>query len=444
MIPRTALHDLEQWKNRPNRKPLIIRGARQVGKSYLVKLFAQKNFENYIEINFEKDPTVGDYFLNESIDKILALLQAHTNKKIVPNKTLLFFDEIQACPHVFAKLRYFYEEKPEIPIIAAGSLLEFLFTSHEFSVPVGRIEYLHLGPLTFEEFLKAQNEDALLDFIGTYTLQQTIPQPLHNKLMDKVRQFTLVGGMPEVVAHFIQYNDYQEVDRIKSNLIETYEEDFSKYKKKVDVGRLAKVYRKVPSLVCKKLKYVHIDPNERAKDLSDAIHLLSMAKIIYKVHHSASNGIPLGADINEKFFKLLYLDVGLLTAATGLSLVDIEHAGELNLINQGAISEQWIGQHLLYAEPNYQAPQLYYWIREKKGAAAEIDYVIPQGPHIIPVEVKSGKTGRLKSLSVFAGEKKTKTALRFNSDIPSVIDNGLFKLVSLPFYLVGQWARLIA
>lgn len=449
-MKRFALDYLKSWLDRTNRKPLIVRGPRQVGKTFLIREFGREFFDNIVEINFENEPDVSAYFQPADIQKVIQLLETHYKTKIQPGKTLLFLDEIQAAPEVLAKLRYFYEERPDLAVIAAGSLLEFVLADHEFSMPVGRIEYLYLAPMNFEEFLAAMAEEQLLDWTHNYHLGEICPSPLHHKFMELVKTYCLIGGLPEAIAAYIKRRDFADCDRIKHSLLTTYEDDFAKYKTKIHVERLKKVFKKIPLLVGQKMKYVNIDREEQSKTLAQALNLLGLAKICQRVYSTQANGVPLGAQIDEKVFKVLFIDVGLMATVCGLRLTDLELPGDLNMVNQGAISEQFVGQQFLTSLPYYQNPELYYWVREKSGAAAEIDYVLSLGTQIIPIEVKSGKTGSLKSLHVFAAQKKSKIALRFNSDTPSVTalhslfaKDHAFTLISLPFYLVNQWQRLV-
>jgi len=464
---RFALDYLKKWKDKPHRKPLIMRGARQVGKSYLARRLAKDCFEDFCELNFEKDTELKDLFKERTPQKILQLLEINRNKKISPGKTLLFLDEIQSAPEIIPALRYFFEDMPSLHVIAAGSLLEFILSEHDFSMPVGRVEYLYLGPMNFQEFLLAQGEDKKVRYLKSYQLDESIPIILHKQLIDQVKMFCFLGGMPQVLASYIEgkseksspVSEQGELDgvmpiceEIKQSVLITYEEDFSKYRKKVDYALLQKVFKKIPQLIGSKTKYTHIDPHQRSKDLSYALDLLCMARVATRINHSSSNGVPLGAQVNERSFKMLFLDVGLMSRALGLSLLDYEKLKDIQLIHQGRISEQFIGQHLLYSKPFYQTPELFYWVREKKNSSAEIDYVSTNGSQVVPIEVKSGKTGRLKSLHLFLQEKGLKFALRFNNQPPSLLKTKTsiasksptpFTLLSLPFYLVGEWERLV-
>ncbi len=355
---RKAINYLVEWRKRESRRPLIIRGARQIGKTWLVREFAQQ-FDFLVEINFDKHPEKVQLFKSRKIDKIIDLLQIDSDIDISPGKTLLFFDEIQAAPEIVPLLRYFYEERPDIHIICAGSLLEFLLAEHVFSMPVGRIEYLHFGPMDFEEFLWAQEQDRLVKFLSTFSLADSIPESIHQNLLYYVKLFWAIGGMPAAVKRFCDSGELAEALREHEIILQTYEDDFGKYRKRIYPQRLRKVFHRLPALVGGKLKYVNIDPGERSRELADSLHLLELARIFYRVRHSAGNGIPLAAEAKEKDFKPLFLDAGLVSTSLGLNLVKLEIADDLLMINNGAMAEQFIGQHLLYDRPAYEKPQLF-------------------------------------------------------------------------------------
>ena len=448
---RFAMEFLKSWKEQSDRKPLVIRGARQVGKSSLARMFGDSNFDNIIEVNFEEDQKAAGYFKTHSPAKTIALLETDKSATIQPGKTLLFLDEIQAAPEVLASLRYFYEQIPQLHIIAAGSLLDFVLEDHSFSMPVGRIEYLHLGPMTFEEYLLAAGKEKRLDALRNFAVNDESFSLLHSAFMEDFRDYCVIGGMPAAVKAYIESGSYLTTERIQQSILATYRDDFSKYGKRVNHARLQKVFSRLPLLVGQKFKYTNLDREEQSRELAKAIDMLELARIIRRILHSDANGIPLGAEINERYFKVLFLDVGLLCRACGLSMTDIHDAGDIMLINSGAVCEQFIGQHLMYARKCYEDPQLYCWMRQKHNTSAEVDFLIQAGINIVPIEVKAGKTGTLKSLHVFVSEKKRDFAIRFNADIPSVLDMKTsvagkpthdFRLLSLPLYLVGQTQRL--
>ena len=448
---RSALDYLINWKQKARRKPLVIRGARQVGKSYLVSMFGGQHFSDFIELNFERDPGAVSLFAGTP-QKAIQLLELKYNKPIDIENTLIFLDEIQAAPEVFAKLRYFYEDLPQLHIIAAGSLLDFVLEDHTFSMPVGRIEYLHLGPMTFEEFLAANKKNLLYDFIQTYSVTKDMPDSVHRDLVSFFKTYLIIGRMPEAVLAYLETQSFHEAERVKASILGTYEDDFHKYGSRVNHLRILNVFKKLPLMVGEKFKYVNVDRNERAQGIENDLHLLEMARIAFRVKHSACNGVPLGAETNEKKFKFLFQDVGLMASACGLGLLDLEAADDLIMTNSGSLCEQFAGQHLLYSDDCFKKPELYYWVREAKSSSAEVDYIISSGSKIIPIEIKAGKTGRPKSLHQFINEKGIHAAVRINLAKPSVFQDSNklprgqtveYRLVSIPFYLIGQIRRLI-
>lgn len=448
---RFELDYLRRWKTRTSRKPIVIRGARQVGKSYLVRMFAGQEFSNLLEVNCERNPGIVSLFESKTPRTIVSQLEARFDVPVTPGKTLLFLDEIQAAPEVLAVLRYFHEEMPELHVVCAGSLLEFVLEEHSFSMPVGRIEYLHMGTMQFEEFLLAMKRERLRQWLCDYTLDVSVPGEIHRELLRLMRQYLVVGGLPAAVEVFAETASYRECEQVQQSIIATYRDDFSKYASKVKHRRVEKVFAGIPRLVGRKFMYSQIDRADRARDLSEALRLLCLARVAHPVRHTAANGLPLAAEGDDRHFKVLFLDVGLLCRSLGLSVAEIEQPKDVLLINRGALCEQFVGQHLAFSGRCYGEPALYYWMRRERNSNAEVDFVMPVGPDVVPVEVKAGKTGTLKSLHLFIREKNRAFALRFNSDAPSPcrartsLSTGAqrpFFLLSLPFYLVGQAQRL--
>ena len=448
---RLEMDYLKQWKSRASRKPMVIRGARQVGKSFLVRMFAEQEFSNLLEVNFERNPGVASLFGSKSPKTIVSQLEARFHVPVAPGKTLLFLDEIQAAPEVLAMLRYFYEEMPELHVVCAGSLLAFVLEEHSFSMPVGRIEYLNMGPMQFEEFLLAMNRERLRQWLCDYTIDVPVPDEIHHELLRFLRQYLVVGGLPATVKVFAENESNRECEQVQQSIIATYRDDFSKYASKVKHRRVEKVFAGIPRLVGRKFMYSQIEREERSRDLSEALRLLSLARVTHQVRHTAANGLPLAAESDDRHFKVLFLDVGLLCRSLGLSVTDIEQPEDVLLVNQGALCEQFVGQHLAFSGPCYEEPALYYWMRRERNSNAEIDFVMPVGPDVVPVEVKAGKTGTLKSMHLFVREKGRNFALRFNSDTSSLCrartslstgEQRPFRLLSLPLYLVGQTQRL--
>lgn len=308
-IYRHELESLVSWANQLQRKPLIIRGARQVGKSTLVKLLAETANLNLASLNFERQPELAELFTSNNPEKILQFLQLQIQQPIIPGKSLLFLDEIQVAANILLPaLRYFYEEMPNLHVIAAGSLLDFALADANFPMPVGRIEYLFLGPLRFEEFILALGEQPLNDFLNNYQLGDELPTTIHQHLMELLRSYMIIGGMPEAVAAFADKRAYSNADRIKHSILNTYQDDFAKYSTPTHENRLRKVFNSLPALVGNKLKYSHISPDQKSTTLAKALENLCLARVVYLVKHSACNGLPLEAEVNEKIFKPLLLD----------------------------------------------------------------------------------------------------------------------------------------
>jgi predicted AAA+ superfamily ATPase len=319
-------------------------------------------------------------------------------------------------------------------------------------MPVGRIEYLFLGPLNFEEFLSGLGQEKLVNYIKEYSPDKLVPEIIHEKLLKFVKKYFVIGGMPAVIRQFSDKEDYKGALREQKNLLQTYIDDFNKYKNRIDTIRLQKVFLNFPLQVGHKVKYVNIDRMDKAKDLAESINLLNLARVIYSVKHSNANGVPLGAEVNNSDFKALFIDIGLMQSLLNLRFSDVLNSENLIEINSGALAEQFVGQHLLYNLQFYEKPELFYWNREKKNSSAEIDYLQQIDGRIIPVEVKAGKTGSLKSLHLFVSEKKSKIALRIYCGVSERVslatimpgeEKQNFTLISIPFYLIGQINRFI-
>ncbi len=434
---------LESWLNQPNRKPLVLRGARQVGKTWLIRDFAQQKNKKLIEINFERSPSLQSLFEWNDPKEIILNLSTVFNHKIFPEQTILFLDEIQAAPHLLAKLRWFAEDFPELPVIAAGSLLEFILAEHTFSMPVGRITYMHLEPLSFEEFLLAHEAESLVDYIKQFNFSQPIPSAIHHSLMRLFKEYLLVGGMPAVILSWIAEKSWDRVHQIQSDILATYRDDFSKYHGRLSLNRLEEILIHIPKMLGRKFVYSRVNPTTHSGAVKQSLDLLVKAKIASLVKSTAANGVPLEAELKDKIFKVIFLDIGLCSSALGIRMHHLSEVADLNLMNQGSLSEQVVGQMLRTIEPAYLEPHLYYWLREEKDANAELDYVIQHENKVIPIEVKSGKTGTLKSLHTYIQLKNPDYAIRINSDFPSVIKIQSCQLLSIPFYLTGQIHRFL-
>ncbi len=442
---------LDSWLKSSNRKPLIIRGARQTGKSTLVRLFARNTGLKLIELNFEENYIYKKIFSSNDVKTIIQSIEINLNIRIDCNNSLLFLDEIQAHPKAISILRYFYENMPELPVLAAGSLLEFALEDQSFSMPVGRIEYLFMGPMTFEEYLNANNSEQLVHYLNTYTLQKPVPNSIHHKALEQLRTYFLIGGMPEVVRTYILSGSLLEADRVKYSILNTFRDDFNKYKGRQRLENLQEVFDRLGIIAGKKITYKSLLPDDKSYKAENILKLFENARLLYRAFHSSANSLPLKAEINRKKAKGIFLDIGLYLALNGLSLASLDMDKNLLFSNRGEMAEQFIGQHLLYCGARFMLPEVYYWSREKNQSNAEIDYLLQFNNKILPIEVKSGKTGTLKSLHLFMKQKTLKQAVRFTTNKPIVemVTSGLsgssysYNLITLPLYMVEQTKRLI-
>ncbi|MGV8138447.1 MAG: ATP-binding protein [Mangrovibacterium sp.] len=432
-FPRSIDSHLNTWKNDARHKPLLLRGARQVGKSSAIRHLG-RSFEYFLEVNFERNTDIASLFTGSINPKeICTKLSAIFGIPVIAGKTLLFFDEIQACLPAIASLRFFYEEYQELHLIAAGSLLEFALQEIP-SFGVGRIRSLFLYAFSFEEFLQAQGLGALVEEKNNASVEKPLPLALHRRLTDLLRTFLLVGGMPESVRIWIEKTDYLQCRLVQNDILQTYADDFAKYKKRISPVILQQTLRSVALQSGNKFVYSQVTEEVELSKIKDALELLTMAGIIIPVTHTAANGFPLGAEINPKFRKFLFMDTGLLQRLLDLDMGTILLSSEIDLVNKGAISEVFVGLELLKRGSPYERQELYYWLRLNKGAQAKVDYVISGRGGILPVEVKAGTKGAMQSLYRFMELKKSKVGIR-----TSLENFGKVGLVDIyPLYAIGN------
>ena len=403
-MKRDLMIYLNQWKNDEDRKPLLLKGARQVGKSYLARELGN-TFPGFVEVNFEFQPELKTVF-EKDLDpvRITRDISIALDQDIIPGETLLFLDEIQECPKAMISLRYFYEKMPRLHVIAAGSLLEFVI--EELGMPVGRIIPLYLYPLSFMEFLTATGNDRLRGEIQRHNPKEDFSPLIHNKLLGLLGEYMSVGGMPEAVQKWIDTGNLKACIRIHQILIETYRQDFTKYAKKRKREYVEMVFDSIPRLSGKKFIFTAVYPHVRARELRPALELLSKAGVAHIVFHSSSNGLPLGAEVNPLISKVIFLDVALAQSVLGIDYGQWILDPVQTIINRGAITESFVGQELLAYGSPFIKNQLYYWTREQSRGLAEVDYIAAVNGQVVPIEVKSGKTGSLKSIQVFLEKKK--------------------------------------
>lgn len=437
-MERELLSILKKWQHQRVHIPLLLRGARQIGKTYLIEQFGKICFDNFININFEESPEFIQCFDTLKVNDIISKIQLLSKQHISPGNTLLFLDEIQACPKAIMSLRYFKEKIPDLHVIGAGSLLEFALREEGMSIPVGRVQYLYMRQLSFREYLKVSGNIQLAEYINNVTLDSIIPQAIHQRAMELVREYMIVGGMPMVVESYLTEQSLETCQQYQTMLLRTYSDDFVKYARTSQHKYLQQVYNQTPGLVGQQIKYVEISPDMESKFLKNAISDLHKAGVIFPLYSTSGAGIPLLTYINKKKFKLLFLDIGLMKRATKLDM-KLLFEKDLMLLNRGALAEQFVGQELLAYQDPFDEPHLYYWSRDTKGSTAEVDYIINIGSRIIPIEVKSGKTGSLKSLHLFMKEKNLPIGIRISSKKLQRHNN----IISVPLYMIDQLERLI-
>lgn len=453
-LHRSAERWLTTWLQSPARKPLVVRGARQVGKTYLVREFCRRQNLDLVEVNleeqkvseFEKD----SFDINRCINEILAIC----NKKL-SDKTLIFIDEIQESAKAYSRLRYFKEKRPEIPVIAAGSLLEVHLRETPQKIPVGRVEYLYLGPLTFREFLQASGQNVLAEQLATFgsgDASNSLNESLHALLVRHFMDYLFVGGMPEAVLQFFEQNgSYVAARQIQQQILQAYREDIGRYAD----GKTAEVIRDVLDRIAfeigKKIIYSRLSPAPSSY-VKSAIDLLENVFLLQKVYYTHASGVPLRQSEDPSIFKTYFLDVGLYNCLLDVKWQDLAGLDYDHLLSKGAMAEQFIAQHIYLADGRDRRPRLHYWLREKSAENAEVDFVITQNNEVIPVEIKGGKAGRIKSLLRFMAEKQrvTQKALRFDleyrenlheqvtftSQLDSSPEKANFQLQNYPLYAV--------
>ena len=409
---------LSEWATRPVHKPILLRGARQVGKSTAVRHLGE-SFKYYVEINLEKQSNYIDLFKKDlDVTRIVPQMAAMCGTPIMPNETLLFIDEIQESQEAIMALRYFKEDMPNLHVIAAGSLLEFVLDEIP-TFGVGRIHSMYMFPMTFDEFLRANGEQLLLDARGQANIDAPLPMPLHEKLIGLMRIFMLVGGMPESVVKWVQTHDFLQCQEVQDDIITGYEADFPKYKKKVDPQLLIATMKSAAAQATKKFVYSRVPGEYKTAEVKKALDLLIKAGILIPVTHSSGNGLPLGDESDESIRKILLLDTGLMLRLLNMTMGDtsaitaqILTATAADLVNKGPMAEMLAGLELLhYLTPNLHH-DLYYWVRQAKNATAEIDYLLSRNMKVLPFEVKAGVQGGMKSLWDFIREKKLDQAVR--------------------------------
>ena len=430
-MKRNAMHSLINWKNDPERKPLILRGARQVGKTWLMKEFGQTCYANYVYFNFDEEDELKSIFqANKNPHRIIELLSMISGEKIQPGETLILFDEIQECPEALNTLKYFKEKANEYHVVSAGSLLGTILAQPK-SYPVGMVNLLDIFPLTFDEFLEA-TDPALYTYYDSIQKEQTIEEIFHSRLSEACNYYFIIGGMPECVSSWIKYKDPARISQIQRELIEIYENDFSKHNGKINSGRILLVFRSIVAQLAKpneKFMYGAVREGGRARDFEEAIEWLVSAGMLNRVYNVSKMEHPLSAFDKLDQFKLFVFDTGLLKHMAGIDNSAILLKSSYPF--KGALTENYILQQL---QGQFEIAPRYYSDKN-----SEIDFVLQNGTDIIPVEVKAGEDKSAPSFKRYVAENHPAAALRFSK-------RGYRKdgdITNLPLYLVCKTRDLL-
>lgn len=432
-MKRFITDSLIAWKNSKTRKPLILKGARQVGKTYILKEFGEKYYHDMVYFNFDHDEGLSDLFKNTKDPKrIIEQLALASGKKIVPNDTLIFFDEIQECPNALNSLKYFCEEVPEYHIVCAGSLLGIRLSRTSF--PVGKVDFLQLYPLSFSEFLIADHCENLVEYMSHLDQIEPIPSLFESQLIEKLKTYFIIGGMPEAVYSWVNEKDIEKVNYIQDNILQAYESDFSKHTTNSEANKISLIWNGIPSQLAKENKkfvYQAIKPGARAREYEDALNWLNDANLIYKTYNVTKPVFPLTAYHDLSSFKVYLNDVGLLRRMSRLDSRIILEGHKLFEEFKGSFTENYIFNmlNIFYdGVPNYYTFDRY-----------EIDFLLQYHNQIIPVEVKSGKSHNHISLTKFHEKYNNEISICFSLD--NLKKNG--NIVNIPLYLVEYLDQIL-
>ena len=439
-MERTIMQSLVEWKNKKTRKPLMITGVRQCGKTYTIKEFGAKYFKDVAYLNFEGNTALKSIFEPDlDVNRIINELESIVfQKKIIPNKTLLIFDEIQECPLAITSLKYFCENMPKLHLICAGSLLGVTIKQNNISFPVGKIEHLKMYPMSFSEFLSADDGKKYINALENHDLNKKLSDLYTSPLEKYLKNYFIVGGMPEVVSTWLNTHNYDEIEKIQENILEDYANDFSKHAPLFEIPKLGWIWDSIPKQLAKdnnKFMFSHVKEGKRAKDLENSLQWLVNAGLIYCPQMVSKPELPLSFAADATCFKVYMADIGLLRKKSGLSYKTILDGDELHTGFKGAIAENYVNNELV---ANAIFPYFY-----RSGNIAEIDFMIEKDGLIIPIEVKSADNTRAKSLSTFIKKYSPKNAFKMSLKNIAVNTVGNTEIHSLPLYLCWCLPKII-
>jgi predicted AAA+ superfamily ATPase len=446
LLHRNIESELERWAKNPQRKPLVLRGARQTGKTFAINSFAKANFQSFVYLNLEKVSDLSLFKDPTSAKDCIERIELRTGISIVPGQTLLFIDEIQQSPVAMQQLRFFYEEVPDLHVIAAGSLLEVFLSEKHFEIPVGRVEYRYLYPCRFDEFLGAVAPKSLYQKYSEIDLSLTPDDFLHAELTNYLRKYVAIGGMPEAVAVFQSKQSTGDVFPVHSSLIQGFKDDVYKYSSSAMVKYLEHVLAHAPKYVGKAITYERFAGSDfRSREISGAFKTLELARLLKLAFPTFSVVLPVEANYRRSP-KLLFLDVGLCVSAFKATELVLNES-TLSDLFRGQIAEQYVGQALM-AQTSVEETDINYWLRDKRGASAEVDFVIGLKGVVVPIEVKSGSHGKMRSLHQFIEQSKASLGVRvYNGKLlleeVKTTQGTPYKLLSVPFYLMDRLPAIL-
>ncbi len=450
---RLATQDLIDWLGAAGRRPLVLRGARQVGKTWLVRDLAPRAGRDLVELNFERDPRLRQAFRSNDPIEVLSELELLTGRPVDPATAILFLDEVQEAGEVLAKLRWFYERLPELPVIAAGSLLEFTLADHALSMPVGRVTFRKVEPMGFPEYLLAKGQRKLLEVLSSWRPGRELTPAAHTRATELWSRHAMVGGMPAVVETDVARGTAQACRQLQQDLVATYRADFAKYGTRAQREVLDAVLLAAVRMLGQKFVYARAGDGLKSHHVKAAVELLAQAHVCRLVPHSAANGVPLGAEASTRHRKVFLLDAGLAHALAGTpAATGFPRLDQLAPSLRGGLMEQLVAQQLCLAVgPSPVGGELFYWQRHG-GRPGEIDFIVQCSGRVVPVEVKAGAAGSMKSLHQFMHDKGLDLALRCDANPPDLQALSLsttkaqpvaYRLLSLPHYLVWNLAEIV-
>lgn len=433
-MERTLIYELLVWKEKENRKPLVLKGVRQCGKTYLLKDFGNRYYDNVAYFNFEEtDSLISVFEKDYDTKRIILELELFLGKSIKPGATLIILDEIQECGRALTAMKYFCENAPEYHIVCAGSL-PGIALQKQLSFPVGKVDFLTLYPMSFSEFLRACGSETLADYIENFKKGDTVPEPIGDKLTTFLRQYYITGGMPEVVSTWQKTNNIEEVERVQQNIINSYELDFAKHAPTKDFPKLTAIWRSIPEQLAKqntKFIFSHVKKGWRSKDLEDALEWLIAAGLVYKVCKIEKPFIPLSSYADDTSFKLYMADIGILRKLSKLPYEVILDATPNYKEFKGSLTENYVLCELVKSVDE----TLYYW---SSGNTAEVDFILQSGSEIVPVEVKSERNVKARSLAEYRKKYTPKYSVKTSMKNET---NGE-EVLNIPLYLISALERL--